>query len=298
MSIRQHHFLAAVILVITTAVVSGQITVSVTTDRSNYIDYEPIRATVTLKNNSGHLLNFSDSQDNGGFLAFHVQNFRGIAARRADTTLNPVENLILGPGVSKTLTILLTDFFEVNATEDYELTARIGHRRLPSDYISSPVTFHVQTGVIVWENYVGLPGDSLDDSIRSRKCTLRLFHVGSGDIYYLQIEDDGFVYSVYRLGPKVHGVKPHCDIDALSRIHLLLQTAPRLFNYWVFDHNGKLKIRNVYMITQTVPRLLSDPDVGRIMVAGGRVAVNGVDFNRQDDIDEAPIEPIETILPK
>jgi hypothetical protein len=64
-------------------------------------------------------------------------------------------------------------------------------------------------------------------------------------------------------------------------VHLLFQTQPQLFSHWVYDMNGQKKEEAHYLVDQglPIPRLVRDPDIGRVMVAGGRRAKSGVDFN-------------------
>ncbi len=281
--------------------VSAQITMTVTTERYRYICYEPITVTITLKNNSGHTLHFGNDPVEGGHMKFELRSLKNIPIPPLDASFNPAANLILSPGIVKALSLPLNNYFDVQAEDDYELVVRINHRRLGSDYLSKPIIIQVRHGVRVWENHVGVPSSPDNQVIPVRKCSLNIFHQEDGDLYYLQLEDNDSVYVVARLGPRVHGVKPRCDVDALSRIHTLIQTAPRLFQHRVFDHNGQLKLTSAYTISDTTPMLIRDPDIGRVMVSGGQPAMVGEDYNKTAnqslDLPNVTTEKINRELP-
>jgi len=87
------------------------------------------------------------------------------------------------------------------------------------------------------------------------------------------------VYGITRLGPRIGGAVPSCDVDAMSNIHTLIQVCSRFYSYRVYDHAANLLQDKYYKSEKTLPRLTRDPEVGRVMVTGGRAAVPGVDFN-------------------
>ena len=80
-----------------------------------------------------------------------------------------------------------------------------------------------------------------------------------------------------------HNERIPLSIDARSHFHFLTQTQPRLFSYWIFDPNGKIKKTAHYMVDPAfpIPRMIRDPDIGRVMVVGGVRAKEGVDYNEQ-----------------
>ena len=113
-----------------------------------------------------------------------------------------------------------------------------------------------------------------------RTCSINVLHQTNGELlYYLKIEDDEYVHSIVRLCPKIFGIDPQVEVDALSRIHTLLQILPRLFKYRIFDLNGKLKQETTYLYHATQPRLMLDQEFGMVKVTGGRIAQDGIDYN-------------------
>jgi len=48
-------------------------------------------------------------------------------------------------------------------------------------------------------------------------------------------------------------------------------------------------LERLYLPENGVPHLARDPDVGRVMVVGGRMAVEGVDYQRPEETGEARV---------
>ena len=126
---------------------------------------------------------------------------------------------------------------------------------------------------------MGQPVGAAAGRIPSRRVTLLLFHDRSGDIYCLRVEDAEMVYGLVRLGSRISGAEPECDIDGASNIHVLFQMQSRLCAYRVYDYNAQLKQEKYYVADNTIPHLVRDPDIGRISLTGGRLGTEGVDFD-------------------
>ena len=283
----------------------AQLQVQVNLDRSRYIMFEPMVASVTLRNNSGNDLDFTERSDGTetGFMLFDItdshnkqvkplpcceaynsKNKPCCTAYTRSGHVNPAKGLYLAAGATRTIQVPLQKFYGLQTTGDYIVQARIGHRRLASDYLSKSVQFEIGSGQPLWERTTGIPSRDADGIIKRRTCSVNLFHSEQGDVIYLKIEDKNTVYALTRLGPGVKGVNPLCDFDSRARLHILLQVAPRLFRYRVYDLSGSLKEENIHLIAETVPRLHRDPDIGRVMVIGGRIAEEGIDYNVESQI--------------
>jgi hypothetical protein len=162
----------------------------------------------------------------------------------------------------------------------YTVTAQIGHRRLPNDYQSNPITFEVREGIPVITRNLGLPSSSPTAVIRAMKVSLLLFNDGKGSVYCLRVEDENNVYGTIRLGPQISGAPPQLDADASSDVHVLFQTAPRLYSYSVYsilDGDVRLRQQRYYVSDEGIPRLSREP--GYLKVVNGRPAVPGKDYN-------------------
>ncbi|NOY82249.1 MAG: hypothetical protein GXP31_14720 [Kiritimatiellaeota bacterium] len=255
----------------------GQIGIGLSADRRKYLRYEPIEVRVVLRNYTGNTLVFGlDPKD--GFLKFRVTRTDRRAVRSTAPDANPAAGLILGTGETKTLTLAVNSLFDMQRVGSYEIRAVVGHPRLANDYISDPVSIDVRGGIVCWKRTLGVPASSPATRIQPREASLVLFHADKGDVYCLRVEDDSKVYGVVRLGPRIAGSKPECDVDAVSSIHVLLLIRPRFYAYRVYDYNVELLQERYYVMDRSVPHLVRDSEIGRIMVSGGRVAVEGVDY--------------------
>ncbi len=257
---------------------AGQVGISLETEYHKYLRYEPITVQILLRNYSGNTLVFGDNSSKQGHLDFIVEKEGAMEVRKSDPKVNPVGNLILGAGETKQLSLSLNTIYDMQKEGVYTLAAQVGHHRLQNDFRSNTITVEIADGVVVWQRRAGIPVGNGTSAINARQISLLLFHGASGDIYCLRVEDDEMVYSTVRLGPRIAGALPECDLDAVSNVHILFQARPRLYAYRVYDFNGKLKQEKYLILEGKVPHIYRDPDIGRIIVTGGRLAVPGVDF--------------------
>ncbi len=259
----------------------GQLAISLKTEYRRYLRYERINATVLLRNYSGNTLVFGDEDGgNRGHLRFLIERQSEMEAAMLDGSANPVNNLILGAGETRELTLVLNTLYDMKDEGTYTVTAQIGHERLRHDYRSDPLVLAVRTGVTVWTQTLGVPTTSVASRIASRTASLLLLGADEGEIYCLRIEDDEMVYGVVRLGRKLSGGRPLCDVDAVSNVHILMPVQPRLYAHRVYDWSAQRKQERFFISDESIPQLHRDPDVNRITVVGGRPAIEGIDYVR------------------
>jgi hypothetical protein len=261
---------------------SAQLDISAKMSQYRYLLYEPVAVTVTLRNNTGNHLRFVDE----AYLRLEVRDTHGRELEiqypkhySTKTELNPIYGLFLSSGATKSLELPIHNFCNLQKAGEYELRIRVGHPRMRSDFRSRQERFVVQAGNEVWSKDVGVPNPDSDGEINTRRISLLLFRADAGDLMMMKIEDENYVYAVARLGVHLSGLKPQVQVDALSHIHTMVQEGPRQWNYRVFDIGGRQNTFRMYIYNGTNPRLIYDPDLGRVMVSGGRLAVDGVDFN-------------------
>ncbi|MFT5126735.1 MAG: hypothetical protein ACI8W8_000330 [Rhodothermales bacterium] len=261
---------------------SAQLDISAKMSQYRYLLYEPVSVTVTLRNNTGNHLRFVD----GAYLRLELRNVHGRTMAvnypkhySTKEELNPIHGLFLPSGATKSLDLPIHNFCNLQKPGEYELRIRVGHPRMRNDFRSRQQLFVIQQGNEVWSKEIGVPNPDSEGEIGIRRISILVFRADDADLYMMKIEDDDYVHAVARLGPHVTGLKPQIQIDALSHIHTLVQEGPRHWNLRIFDLNGKQNTYRMYMYDGTNPRLIYDPDLGRVMVSGGRLAVDGVDFN-------------------
>jgi hypothetical protein len=261
---------------------SAQLDISAKMSHYRYLMYEPVVVTVTLRNNTGNHLRFVDE----AYLRLEVRDTHGrelaINYPKHYSTkqeLNPIHGLFLASGATKSLDLPIHNLCNLQKAGEYELRVRVGHPRMRSDFRSRQQLFVVQQGNEVWSKEVGVPNPDSEGEIQTRRVAVLIFRADDGDLYMMKIEDDNYVHAVARLGPHVTGLKPQIQIDARSHIHTLVQEGPRQWNYRVFDVGGHQQSYRMYIFDGSNPRLIYDPDLGRVMVSGGRLGIDGVDYN-------------------
>lgn len=270
--------LALALGLLTAASARAQLGIQVKTDRPSYFTFEPVYVTVTLRNNSGNPLVFSDQKPLSGFVNLKVASADDRTVALLCPAPNLGMNLILGTGETKDLTVRLDRLFNLQRGGSYLVHALGGHDRLPEDYRSDPVQFVIQSGLPIWQKRLGAPAAGAKDAIATRQICLLLMTERKTDQFALMVEDDNTVYGFKRLGQRISGTKPVLDVDALSNVHVLWMSKPRLFEHRVYDRDLRLLQTKYYVADRSVPTLQRDPDIGRIMIAGGRPATPGVDF--------------------
>jgi len=259
--------------------VRAQLGVALSSARSRYLRYEPIELTVTLRNYSGNTLTFGKKGASRGYVFFLVESHAKRNVKQHKLDKNPADGLILNAGETKTLTVSLNDFFNMQNPGSYTVRTQAGHARLDNDYQSEDVTFEVRDGQTVLSRDIGLPGEEGSTKIEALKVSLIVFQDMDRGIYCLRVEDDEMVYATIRLGRQIASSKPEMDADGGSDIHLLLQVSARLYSYQVYSlarKRVKLRQERYYIPDNGVPRLTRSP--GYIKVVNGKAAVEGVDY--------------------
>lgn len=275
---------------------SAQIGMDLMLNRAVFMQYEPVLACVTLRNDTGRALVFGDDPRLQGFILFRITDSNGkIVPKRADAEID-TKGFIIGPGQTRSLVIPVSRYYNLDRIGRYRIYAYISHSMLSSDYKTQDMDFSVETGAAVWKRTVGVPdlgGDSGVDTAEERTYVVRSLQDGSEKHLYLVVENETHVFGVMRIG-KMFGSEPlKCDIDMLSRIHILIPISSRVFHYLAFSLNGGNIADSYYRTTDTIPSLLRDPKTGRVFVMGGVPARAGVDFKLPTSDKRSAMEILE-----
>ena len=271
----------------------AQLGVTIMSDRKGYLLYEPVYIKVRIRNYSGKSLVFGESEQMSGSLDFIITTpERGTADKRKNF-YNPLSGIVLAPGAIEEAVVPINKIYNLISPGKYFIKALVSHKQLPSAYNSNELTFSVENGRVVWEKQVGIPEMyASEDSSKNTPRTVKLlsFFDEEGKVYAIQIEDKYHVFGTVRIGYDIGGSPPECEVDGLSRTHILLQNSPSVFAYYRYDINCGLDERDVFVKTETVPTLIIDPKSGNVEVMGGRKAVKGLDYVDRDGKTEFTIE--------
>jgi hypothetical protein len=271
--------------------VQAQISVRFALDRSSYLQFEHIYAQVELRNYSGRTVVFGQSEDLQGGLEFWIDGPNGERVALRESAFNPVQSLIIKPGATEKVVVPLSRLYLVKLVGSYSAKAVIRHRMFPATYESNTLNFTVVNGMPVWERIIGVPDIMLkanEKVVATRRARVVTFYDGINKVYSLIMDDDTYIYGVVRLGHDIGHFPPQCEVDGLSRVHILIQVSPQVFSYYLFDFNADLDEKEVYLRDGVSPQLVRDAEEGTVLVAGGRKAVKNVDYVEKDGMPVPP----------
>ena len=193
---------------------------------------------------------------------------------------------MIPPGKIETVIVPLSKMYDISTDGKYSVKATVEHAQLPNSYESNTIDFKVTPGVKVWDAIVGVPtlGD-LDDGkkIEKRTYEIRSFFDGADNVYCLIVQDQNYIYGVARIGFDIGNLRPQCMVDRFSKLHILIQSSPTVFSYYVYDTDCNLEEKETYRKDKTTPCLVENPATGRIFVAGGVKAREGIDFAEEEN---------------
>jgi len=259
----------------------AQIGIEVSLNRTIYMQYEPIYACVSLRNDTGRPLLFGTDPRFQGFVLFDIRDRDGRPVpQRPDTGIS-VTGLMLRPGEIKRMVIPIHKYYDLDRTGRYTVNAFISHNMLPVEYQSQDVRFRIERGVDVWKRTIGVANveeGGKDAPRRTRTYTIRIMTEAPNKYYYLVVEDDNHVYGVMRVGRVINAEHFSAEVDMLSRIHLLMPLSSKVFHYLSFSIEGENVNNSYWKITNTIPMLYRDPKTGIVSRIGGAEARKGVDF--------------------
>ena len=259
---------------------AAQIGLAIKLNRSNYMRYENIFACITLRNDTGKPLLFGSTPNLQGFILFDIrdENNRPVPPRK-DREIT-VTGLYLAPGMTKNMVIPLTRYYELTENGRYRVHAYVSHNAVSREFRSKDAAFRITEGLQVWRKKVGLPdtGKNTSPADAERIYSIKVLENNGFRSFYLQVEDPGHILAVTRIGNEVSYEKFHAEVDMLSRIHLLMPVAPRVYHYMSFNADGLNLASSYWKTTSTIPMLYRDPDSGIVTRVGGETARKGIDY--------------------
>ena len=264
---------------------AAQIGIEVSLNRSIYMQYEPIYACVSLRNDTGRPLLFGSDPRLTGFVLFDIRDRDGRPIPQRKGADISVTGLMMRPGEIKRMVIPIHKYYDLDRTGRYTINAFVSHNLLPQEYQSRNIRFRIERGVDVWKRTVGVA--NIDDGdpkapARERTDTIRTMTEAPNKYYYLVVEDYRHVYGVMRVGQVIFSEHFSAEVDMLSRIHLLMPVTNKIFHYLSFSIEGENVNNSYWKITNTIPMLYRDPATGIVSRIGGAEARRGVDFKDPD----------------
>lgn len=245
--------------------VKAQVLVDLSIKRNLYIAYEPLLATIRITNLSGNRLLMADVEGKKWF-GFHIETLDGrpIPPTNPDYEIPPLQ---IGSGESISRTVNLTQLYPMSDFGSYRIRATVYAAELSGYFSSPPLTVEITEGRLLWEQTVGVPGDTGGSS---RTITLLSHRLPERTDLYLRIADKnaGIVYCTHRLGDFIANGKPDIILDSQNTIHVVQNTAPREFVYSKVGLDGKILDRISFQAPKDHPHLNRATD-GTVVVVGG-----------------------------
>lgn len=288
------HFLVFAIMLAVLSIgstdLSAQIGLTLGLNRTNYLQYEHVFAKVKLRNYAGSALVFSDSNPAiSGNVKFEIYGPDGVLVLPVSNDIQEIKGILLKPGETSEIIVPVTKYYNLNAIGKYRIKAIVSHSSMTSKYQSDEMLFTVQSGITVWKINVGLPSFTEKDvteangKIKTRQYRISTIFDGKNKVLYLIIEDPSRIYALKRIGFEMADKAPHCEVDKLSRLHILQKLTSNVFIYMLFNIDGTRERKEIYKKKDTTPVLVRDPDTGDVVVAGGVPAEVDKDYNETED---------------
>ena len=262
------------------AVLCGQIGMSIEMNRVAYMQFEPVYAKITFRNDTGKALLFGKSPRLQGFLMLEITGAgQKFVAKRKDKEIS-IDGLVLKPGEIRSIIIPVNEYYNIDREENYKIHAYVAHSMLKKEYRSPDTFFQVEHGATIWKRSVGIPDIYSKHRLNSDERTyeIRTMYENRRRHYYLVVSDDKHIYGVVRIGHQMGYEKLQVEVDMLSRIHILVPVTPKVFHYLSFSLDGANISNTFWKTTSTIPQLYRNPKTGVVSRIGGAEAVRGRDF--------------------
>lgn len=245
--------------------VQGQIQVNVRFKRLQYVAYEPIIATVTIRNLAGRDLDLHDARGQD-WCGFEIKDDAGRTLRPLATPPEPPLHLVAGITVSREIN--LTPLYPVSDLGLYHARGNIYLAELDKFFYAEPKVFEVTDARPIWQRTVGVPGENLGSATRTFSLMTNRFPDHTSLYVRVEDRDTHRVYATYSLGKIISFDEPQAEVDRQSQLHVLQCAAPSVWTYSVVGTGGELLRRSSYTQGRAIPHLLRSGK-GTVAVAGG-----------------------------
>ena len=257
----------------------AQIGMDLEINRTTFMQFEPVYAKITFRNDTGKALLFGKSPRLQGFLMLEISGVgQTFVSKRPGREIS-IDGLILGPGEIRSIIIPINEYYDISQADNYKIHAYVAHSMLKKEYKSPDRFFQVEHGAVIWKRTVGIP-DIYGHRAQGEERTyeIRTIYENRRRYYYLVVSDEKKVYGVVRLGHQMGYEKLQIEVDMLSRIHVLVPVTPRVFHYLSFSLDGANINNTFWKTSNTIPQLYRNPKTGIVTRIGGVEAVRGRDF--------------------
>lgn len=260
-SILQPLALLSTLLLLSSA--EAQIELSLRVEPGKALLHESIIAHVDITNNSSKALEIGGQQADAD-LDFDIRDMNGdyVDKRRGRKPLP--ETTVIEPFKQRTVAVDIASCYRLAEALPYKIACKLDWRG--KIYSSNQTYFDIVPGIAIASKTVAVPGGN--DIVR--RFSLLYMHRGNKAHIFLKIEnvDETICYGVYDLGDYIRIQDAQMQVDGRGLIHILYQSGPRRFSYYVLDAHGKSNKKKFYAGTAGKIGLLRT-NLGEVLVDGG-----------------------------
>jgi hypothetical protein len=283
------------LLVVSLVTSSAQISVEVLLDQDQFLVGESLPVGARITNLSGQTLRVGGESD---WLTFDIESVRGsVVQKTGDVPV--VGEFTLQSSKMATKRVDVAPYFTLTQPGRYFITANVRIPDWPRAIPPSPKKgFDVIEGARLWEQEFGVPvpPGSTNTTPEVRKYILQQANYLKGQIkLYLRLTDGAGLrtFRVFPIGSLLSFSRPEFQVDKFSRLHVLYESGPHTFSYFVFSPDGSLLVRQTYDFKTTRARLKIDGE-GNISVLGGARHVTPNDLpppETTEGVDDVKTKP-------
>jgi hypothetical protein len=265
-SLRLLVLLACLFAGVTTA--RAQITVGVSIKQRFHILHEPIVATVSLTNMTGHDITFSDTEQFQWF-AFRImaENERLITPRSQRYKVPPLD---VKSGETVKRSVDLAELYELGEYGTFRIMANVYYDGLDKFFSSKPTHVEITEGRTIFRKVAGVP-EGMPGAGQMRVFSLLAHQRGEVNTLYVRVEgkDDGTIFCTFPLGRLLDGVPPQAEFDSANNLYVLQLMGTRAYTLTKITPNGQFAGQTNYGAPKTRPTLRRTAD-GALQIVGGR----------------------------
>jgi hypothetical protein len=273
---------------------SAQVTVELVFDQEQFLPCESVPLAVKITNRSGQPLHLGAEPD---WLTFSVEAAEGfVVIKNAEVPVTGEFDLESAQVATKHVD--LQPYFAMTKPGRYRVTATLRIKDWSSHVTSTPKTFDVISGAMIWAQDFGVPSEP-GHPPEARKYTLKQANYLKEQLrLYVQVSDvqEARVYKVSVLGPMVSFSHPEAQVDRMSQLHVLWQTGGQTFSYALVYPNGTVGQAETYDNFESRPRLTVN-DEGEVSVTGGTRRMKASEYPSVKSPNELPYGVPQTTPP-